>query len=95
MKPLNGNSGGVTAKQVQEDFAIPISSLNDGGVAKGWKHSTGIKGSKAPGSKRVHNILQRVIQQSNGLDEYKTHMRDWAEKYISGGYDALPSGFHK
>ncbi|MGF1770389.1 DUF6531 domain-containing protein [Enterovibrio makurazakiensis] len=85
---------GVKAQQVQEDFAIPISTLNEGGLAKGWKHSTGIKGSKAPGSKTAHNELQLVIRNSSSLDEYKTNMRAWAEKWINGGYDSLPSGFH-
>jgi hypothetical protein len=85
---------GVKAQQVQEDYAIPISTLNEGGLAKGWKHSTGIRGSRAPGSKTAHNELQSVIQSSNNLNDYKMNMRVWAEKWINGGYDALPSGFH-
>lgn len=85
---------GVKAQQVQEDFAIPISTLNEGGLAKGWKHSTGIKGSKATGSKTAHNELQSVIKNSNSLNDYKANMRVWAEKWINGGYDALPPGFH-
>ena len=86
---------GVSAKEVQEDYAIPIETLNDGGLAKGWKHSTGLKGSKAPGSKKVHNELQKVIQKSTSLESYKANMHDWSEKWINGGYDALPKGFHK
>lgn len=44
---------GVRAGQVQEDFAISISALNEGGLAKGWTHSTGLKGSKSPNSKKL------------------------------------------
>ncbi|MGE8600899.1 MAG: LysM peptidoglycan-binding domain-containing protein [Acinetobacter calcoaceticus] len=85
---------GVNAKQVQEDFAISISALNEGGLAKGWKHATGLKGSKSPGSKTAHNELQKVIKASNSLDNFKTNMQPWAEKWINGGYNALPPGFH-
>ena|GEM_PF-2647001 len=86
---------GVNAKQVQNDFAISISALNEGGLAKGWKHSTGLKGSKSPNSKRVHNELQKIIQNSNSLDDYKKNMFSWAEKWIEGGYNGLPEGFHQ
>jgi hypothetical protein len=85
---------GVKAKQVQEDFAISISTLNEGGLAKGWKHSTGLKGSKSPGSKTAHNELQKVIKGSTSLEDFKINMQPWAEKWINGGYNALPSGFH-
>ena len=85
---------GVKAKQVQEDFAIPIADLNEGGLANGWTHSTGLRGSTAPGSKTVHNQLQEIIQNSNSLPEFKTNIRPWADTWITGGYDALPPGFH-
>ncbi|MDJ1162765.1 RHS repeat-associated core domain-containing protein [Burkholderia gladioli pv. gladioli] len=85
----------VSAKQVQEDFAIPISDLNEGGLANGWKHSTGLPNSKAPGSKMVHNQLQSIIQNSSSLSDFKQNIRPWADKWITGGYDALPSGFHQ
>ncbi|MFP5393315.1 MAG: RHS repeat-associated core domain-containing protein [Gammaproteobacteria bacterium] len=85
---------GVKAKEVQEDFAIPIADLNEGGLANGWTHSTGLKGSTAPGSKTVHNQLQEIIQNSNSLPEFKTNIRPWADTWITGGYDALPPGFH-
>jgi len=86
---------GVRAGQVQEDFAIPISALNEGGLAKGWTHSTGLKGSKSPGSKTVHNELQNVIKNSSSLSDFKANMQPWAEKWINGGYKALPPGFHQ
>ncbi len=86
---------GVKAQQVQEDFAIPISDLNEGGVANGWLHSEGVKGSKSPGSKTAHNELQRIIQNSNSLEEFKVNIRPWADKWITGGYDSLPPGFHQ
>jgi hypothetical protein len=85
---------GVKAKEVQEDFAIPIAELNEGGLANGWKHSTGLEGSTAPGSKTVHNQLQTIIQNSNSLPEFRTNIRPWADTWITGGYDALPPGFH-
>ena len=85
---------GVTAQQVKEEFAVAINELNTT-VAKGWKHSTGLKGSRAPGSKTVHNELQRIIQESKSLDEFKKNIRTWADKYLNGGYDSLPPGFHK
>jgi RHS repeat-associated protein len=83
---------GVTAQQVKEDFAISISDLNNG-LAKGWKHSTGGL-TKSPGSKKVHNELQQIIKSSNSLDDFKTKMVDWADKWIEGGYISLPKGFH-
>ncbi|MFV8530636.1 hypothetical protein [Ralstonia pseudosolanacearum] len=86
---------GVSAKMVQEDFAIPIADLNEGGLANGWRHSTGLEGSTAPGSKMVHNKLQDIIQNSASLDDFKSNIVPWAEKWIKGGYDALPRGFHQ
>ncbi|MEJ6477036.1 hypothetical protein PQI63_22275, partial [Pseudoalteromonas piscicida] len=85
---------GVSARQVQEDFAIPISTLNES-LAKGWKHVTGIKGSRAPNSKKVHNQLQKIIKRSESLDDFKNNIREWAEMWIEGGYNSLPKGFHK
>jgi len=85
---------GVSAKMVQKDFAIPISDLNEGGLANGWKHSTGLEGSTAPGSKMVHNQLQDIIQNTSSLSDFKINIRPWADKWITGGYDALPPGFH-
>jgi hypothetical protein len=86
---------GVRAKMVQEDFAISIADLNEGGLANGWRHSTGLEGSTAPMSKTVHNELQNIIKNSNGLNEFKINIAPWAEKWINGGYKALPPGFHK
>ncbi|MEP6502350.1 MAG: hypothetical protein ABJD97_03400 [Betaproteobacteria bacterium] len=91
---------GVSAQQVQQDFAVPIEKLNgvEGvaeGLAKDWKHSTGLAGSTAKGSKRVHNELQAVIQKSSSLAEFKQNMVPWAEKNIKGGYAGLPPGFHQ
>lgn len=86
---------GVSAKMVQEDFAIPIADLNEGGLANGWKHSTGLEGSTAPFSKTVHNQLQDIIQNSTSLDDFKSNIAPWAEKWITGGYDSLPPGFHQ
>jgi hypothetical protein len=85
---------GATAKMVQEDFAIPISDLNEGGLANGWTHATGLEGSTATGSKTVHNQLQKIIQNSDSLSDFKVNIRPWAEKWINGGYEALPPGFH-
>jgi len=64
-------------------------------LAKGWTHSTGLKGSKSPGSKTVHNELQNVIKNSSSLSDFKANMQPWAEKWINGGYKALPPGFHQ
>jgi hypothetical protein len=91
---------GVSAHQVQEDFAVPIETLNgvEGGaegLARDWKHSTGLAGSTAKGSKRVHNELQAVIQKSSSLEDFKRNIVPWAEKNIKGGYANLPSGFHQ
>ena len=86
---------GVSADEVQNDFAIPIADLNEGGLAKDWTHSTGRRGENAPNSKTAHNELQQIIKNSNSLEEYKSNMRGWADKWINGGYDALPPGFHK
>ena len=86
---------GVSADEVQNDFAIPITDLNEGGLAKDWTHSTGRRGENAPNSKTAHNELQQIIKNSNSLEEYKSNMRGWADKWINGGYDALPPGFHK
>jgi hypothetical protein len=83
---------GVRSQQVQEDFAIKISDLNEGGLAKNWTHSTGGK-ALAPNSKTVHNELQSIIKQSNSLDDFKANMRPWADKWMNGGYEALPPGF--
>lgn len=85
---------GVVAKDVKEGFAMSIESLNEGGLAKGWKHSTGKRGSKAPNSTTVHNRIQEIIQNSNSLDQFKRYMKAFAEDHIEGGYDNLPSGFH-
>ncbi|MDM5176220.1 DUF6531 domain-containing protein [Massilia sp. DJPM01] len=85
---------GVKAKEVQEDFAIPIAELNEGGLANGWTHVVGKKGVPAPNSKTVHNQLQSIIQKSNTLPEFKANIRPWAETWITGGYDGLPPGFH-
>jgi hypothetical protein len=85
---------GVSAADVQGKFAVEIAKLN-GGLAKGWVHSTGLKGSLSPGSKRAHNELQSVIQKSSSLSEFKEGMKIWAEKWINGGYTAMPSGFHQ
>jgi hypothetical protein len=83
---------GVTAELVKEDFAIAISDLNER-LAKGWRHSTGKKGSKAPNSTTVHNQLQRIIRQSNSLEEFKSNLVSWADEWIEGGYRALPQAF--
>lgn len=85
---------GVDANMVQKDFAIAISDLNERGLANGWKHSTGLEGSSAPLSKTVHNQLQDIIQKSTSLTDFKTNVRPWADKWITGGYGALPPGFH-
>jgi len=85
---------GITAQQVKEDFAISIEELNNS-LAKGWKHSTGLKGTSAPNSTTVHNELQAIIKKSNSLAEFKQNMREWAEKWLEGGYDSLPKGFHE
>jgi hypothetical protein len=91
---------GVSARQVQEDFAVPIEKLNgveggEEGLAKDWTHSTGLPGSTAKGSKRVHNELQAVIQKSGSLADFKRNIAPWAEKNIKGGYANLPAGFHQ
>jgi hypothetical protein len=84
---------GVTADQVKGEFAVAIETLNDS-LAKGWKHSTGLKGSKSPGSKTAHNELQKIIRESNSLDDFKRNIRVWAERFLNGGFDSLPPGFH-
>ncbi|MBC7664255.1 MAG: hypothetical protein H7276_10750 [Caulobacter sp.] len=91
---------GVSAQQVQQDFAVPIEKLNGiagagDGLAKDWAHSVGLAGSTAEGSKRVHNELQAVIKKSTSLESFKRNMVPWAEKNIKGGYASLPPGFHK
>ena len=80
---------GVGTSDVQHDFAIAIEKLNEGGLAKGWTHSTGRLGSKAPGSKTAHNELQAIIQKSDSLEAFRENLRQWADSWIEGGYDAL------
>src|SRR4051812_46640331 len=85
----------VSAAQAMGESAVPIASLDDelAGTAEGWKHATGVAGSVSPGSKKVHNALQRAIQSSASLAEFKENVRPWAEKYLAHGYDSLPPGF--
>ena len=80
---------GATTQQVQDEFAILIEKLNEGGLAKGWKHSTGVKGSKAPNSTKVHRELAAIIRKSESLDDFRMNLKPWAEKWIEGGHDAL------
>ena len=84
---------GIRAKQVKEDFAIPIRDLNEGGIAKGWVHSKGVKGSLSPGSGKVHLEMAKIIQKADSLSHYKTMMRSWAKKRLNGGGGSLPPGF--
>ena len=83
----------VTAQQVKSDFAIAISALNEGGVARGWRHSTGVKGSRAPNSTTVHNELRAVIRRSENLSQFRKNIQPWANRWLSKGTDSLPSGF--
>ena len=85
---------GVTAQQLRQQFSIPISTLNEGGLAKGWQHSKGKKGSRSKNSTAVHNELKGIINNSNSLKEFKQNILPWAEKWLKEGHKNLPSGFH-
>jgi hypothetical protein len=85
---------GVTAHQVKNDLALSISDLNES-LAKGWRHSTGRKGNRAPKSTIVHNQLRRIIRKSNSLSEFMGNLRSWADEWIEGGFDSLPPAFHQ
>ena len=76
-------------------LALPALEGEQVGLARDWTHSTGLAGTTAKGSKRVHNELQAVIQKSSSLAEFKQNMVPWAEKNIQGGYKNLPPGFHQ
>ncbi len=72
-------------------MTVAISDLNKpGGLAVGWKHSTGLPGSKSPNSPMVHNQLQAIIQQSSSLSEFKANVVPWAKKWLKDGAQSLP-----
>lgn len=48
------------------------------------KHSTGLKGSKAPGSTTVHRELRKIIKNSNSLDGFKNGLRKAMIRYLPG-----------
>jgi hypothetical protein len=79
---------GVNARELREKYSIAIDELNR--RAKGWRHTTG-PGTPAEGSKRVHNELQKIINDSNSLQDFKQKLKPWAQAYLNNGVQDLPS----
>lgn len=72
---------GISAKEIQDDFAADISRLNTV-LAKGWVHTGDFSGT-------AHIELRRVIQRSGDLIDFIENMEPWAEEWIHGGFVAL------
>jgi hypothetical protein len=78
---------GVSMTQFRS-MTSSIADLNNG-LAKGWVHSTGGL-TEAFNSKRVHNQLQKIIERSGSLNEFKQNLAPWANQWLNGGIKALP-----
>jgi len=74
---------------LREEFSLSIAALNEGGIAKGWRHQTGAD-APATLSGTVHVELKRIILSSNSLEEFRKNIVPWAEKWLNGGVSALP-----
>jgi hypothetical protein len=70
--------------------------MNKNTKTKNWIHKGGSGGNKgkAPNSGRAHYELNKIIDNSSSLQEFKQNINPWANKWLQNGYSDLPSGFH-
>lgn len=79
---------GITAREMREKYSIAFDELDEVSL---FKHHRGTRGSLAPRSTTAHNELQKIIQSSNNLEEFKKNLIPWAQKWLKGGVKDLPS----
>jgi hypothetical protein len=82
---------GVKLREIRSGMMLPISALNQGELAKGWKHATG-RLTPSAGCARAHHELRDILLASSSLEEFKQKLVGWSQRWLRDGEQSLPLG---